>query len=48
MLVFKGYYNEKTATLNQHINQLNFLLISVDRPELERDKERIGFDMSGD
>lgn len=43
MLVFKGKINGKNATLIQHINQLNFLLTSVDRENSEKPKRRIGF-----
>ena len=43
MLVFKGKINGKNATFIQHINQLNFLLTSVDRENSEKPKRRIGF-----
>ena len=40
LLVFKGYVNGKMSTLIQHINQLNFLLTTVekepDRPKQNR------------
>ena len=42
LMVFRGYVNGKEATLIQHINQLNFLLTSVDK-EPDRPKRRIGF-----
>ena len=47
LFVFKGYVNEKESTLIQHMNQLNFLLTSVDK-EPERPKRRIGFAVSED
>lgn len=48
MLVFKGYVNGKPSTLIQHISQLNFLLISMDRKEPEKPKRKIGFRMPDD
>ena len=42
VLIFKGYVNGKMSTLIQHINQLNFLLTSVEK-EPERPKRKIGF-----
>ncbi|MBP3604750.1 MAG: hypothetical protein J6J79_11435 [Lachnospiraceae bacterium] len=42
LMVFKGYVNGKYSTLIQHINQLSFLLTSVEK-EPERPKRRIGF-----
>ena len=42
LLVFKGYVNGKMSTLIQHINQLNFLLTSVEK-EPDRPKRKIGF-----
>lgn len=45
MLVFKGFVDGKAANLIQHINQLNFLFISMDRQELEKPKVKIGFRM---
>ena len=45
MLVFKGLVNGRPSTLIQHINQLNFLLTSVERAEPEKPKRRIGFYM---
>ena len=43
MLVFNGYVEGKPATLIQHIHQLNFLLTSVDRTDLDQPKRKIGF-----
>lgn len=40
--VFKGQVNCKSATLIQHMNQLNFLLTSLDKVD-ERPKNPIGF-----
>lgn len=45
MLAFKGFVNGKAANLIQHINQLNFLLISMDRQGFEKPKVKIGFRM---
>lgn len=42
LLVFKGYVNGKMSTLIQHINQLSFLLTSVEK-ESDRPKRKIGF-----
>ena len=42
LMIFKGYVSGKEATLIQHINQLNFLLTTVDK-EPDRPKRRIGF-----
>ena len=42
LLVFTGYINGKKSTLIQHINQLNFLLTSIDK-EPNREKRKIGF-----
>jgi len=42
VLIFRGYVNGKMSTLIQHINQLNFLLTSMEK-EPERPKRKIGF-----
>ena len=42
LMVFKGYVNGKEATLLQHINQLNFMLTSIDK-EPDKPKRKIGF-----
>ncbi len=42
LLVFKGFVNGQEATLIQHINQLNFLLMKV-KKEPDKPKRRIGF-----
>lgn len=42
LMVFKGYVNGRAATLIQHINQLNFMLTSVEK-EPDRPKRKIGF-----
>lgn len=42
LMVFKGFVNGRSATLIQHINQLNFLLTTVEK-EPDRPKRRIGF-----
>lgn len=42
LIVFKGFCNSKPSTLIQHIDQLNFLLTSVEKkPDLP--KRKIGF-----
>lgn len=42
LMIFKGYVNGKESTLLQHINQLNFMLTSIDK-EPEKPKIKIGF-----
>ena len=42
LLIFKGYVNGKYSTLIQHINQLNFLITSVEK-EPDRPKRKIVF-----
>lgn len=42
LLIFKGYVNGKMSTLIQHMNQLNFLLTSVEKVA-EKPKNPIGF-----
>ena len=42
LLIFKEYVNGKMSTLIQHMNQLNFLLTSLDKVD-EKPKQRIGF-----
>lgn len=42
LLVFKGYVNGKMSTLIQHMNQLNFLLTTLEK-ENETPKNPIGF-----
>ena len=44
LLVFYGYVNGRHATLIQHIDQLNFLLTSIDK-EPDRPKRKIGFEL---
>lgn len=43
LMIFKGYVNGQRATLIQHVNQLNFLLVATTRSEPEKPKHRIGF-----
>lgn len=45
LMVFKGFVNGREATLIQHINQLNFMLTSVEK-EPDRPKRKIGFFVS--
>lgn len=42
LIIFKGYCNGKQSTLIQHIDQLNFLLTSVEKKP-DRPKRKIGF-----
>lgn len=42
LMVFKGYVNGREATLIQHINQLSFMLTSVEK-QPDRPKRKIGF-----
>ena len=42
LMVFKGFVNGREATLIQHINQLNFMLTTIDK-EPDRPKRQIGF-----
>lgn len=43
LIHFYGYCNGNKAHLIQHINQLNFVLISVPKAEPEKPARRIGF-----
>lgn len=42
-LVFYGYVGDQSATLIQHISQLNFLLLSVKKADPAKPPRRIGF-----
>ena len=42
LMIFKGYVNGVESTLVQHLNQLNFLITSVQK-EPDRPKRKIGF-----
>ena len=42
LMIFKGFVNGKESTLIQHINQLNFLLTSIDK-EPNKPRMKIGF-----
>lgn len=42
LLIFRGYVNGKMSTLIQHMNQLNFLLTTIDKMD-EKPKMPIGF-----
>ncbi|MBR5799036.1 MAG: hypothetical protein IKY23_03145 [Lachnospiraceae bacterium] len=42
LLIFRGYINGKMSVLIQHMNQLNFLLTSLDKVT-EEPKRKIGF-----
>lgn len=48
MLYFYGFINGKDAQLIQHINQLNFLITSVERTDKSKPARRIGFTISDD
>lgn len=43
MLYFYGFVNGKNAQLIQHVNQLNFLITSVEREDKTKPARRIGF-----
>ena len=45
LMIFKGFVNGREATLIQHINQLNFMLTSIEK-EPDRPKRKIGFSVS--
>ncbi len=47
-LVFHGLVNGKKATLIQHISQLNFLLLGLERQDPSKPKFQIGFSLSND
>ncbi len=42
-LVFHGYVDDQRATLIQHMSQLNFLLLSVQKSDPKKPPIRIGF-----
>lgn len=45
-LVFHGYVGEQAATLIQHMSQLNFLMLAVEKPDPQKPPRRIGFERS--
>lgn len=45
IIVFDGTINGNRATLMQHVNQLNFLLLAVRKADPELPPRRIGFDV---
>ena len=47
LMVFRGYVDGREATLIQHINQLSFLLTTIEK-EPDRPKRRIGFSKAED
>lgn len=47
LLVFKGNVNGRYSTLIQHVNQLNFLITSVEKSP-EQPRRQIGFKVSND
>ena len=42
LMIFKGIVNGREATLIQHVNQLNFLLTSIEKAP-DQPKRKIGF-----
>lgn len=42
LMVFRGYVDGRMATLIQHVNQLNFMLTSIEK-DPNRPKRKIGF-----
>lgn len=45
-IMFYGYVGSQPATLIQHINQLNFLLLAVKKSDPEKPARRIGFSLT--
>lgn len=43
LIIFIGYVNGKESTLIQHVNQLSFLLTSVEKADPDKPAHRIGF-----
>ncbi|WP_249282231.1 DUF6173 family protein [Ligaoa zhengdingensis] len=43
IIVFRGFVDGKPAQLIQHVSELNFLLMSVERPDPKTPARRIGF-----
>ena len=43
IIVFYGFIDGKPAQLIQHVSELNFLLMSVERPDPKTPARRIGF-----
>ncbi len=46
MLYFYGFVNGKDAQLIQHVSQLNFLILSIERQDKTKPARRIGFTTS--
>ena len=44
-LVFYGYVNGQKATLIQHMSQLNFLLLAIEKSDPKKPAYRIGFEL---
>lgn len=47
-LIFYGYVGNKKSTLIQHMSQLNFLLLAVEKADPEKPPRRIGFAASSE
>ena len=45
ILFFYGYVGNQLATLIQHMNQLSFLLLSVEKTDPAKPPRRIGFEL---
>lgn len=45
LMIFKGLVNNRETTLIQHINQLNFMLTSVEK-ESDSPRKKIGFNIN--
>lgn len=43
IIIFDGIVNDKPSTLIQHVNQLSFLITSVEKPAERSRPHRIGF-----
>ena len=44
-IMFYGYVGNQSATLIQHVSQLNFLLIAAKKPDPEKPPRRVGFSL---
>lgn len=45
LIHFYGYVNDQYSELIQHVSQLNFLLMSVEKDNPDREARRIGFNV---
>ena len=47
-LFFYGFVGNQKATLIQHVSQLNFLLLAVEKSDPEKPARRIGFSLTSE